>query len=467
MYKCSNYLKIIERENDYALFNSLFGGLLIVNNNVIDLLKKFKKPCSLEDILEYKDKKKTDRVIKILKDRYFIVKDYVDEYKIVQKEKKRRLGCLNKGEFIDSIQLIVSNTCNFNCEYCFMKSIYSSKERFKLQKSKDNQLMSFEIASKSIDTLINLAKNNNIMYITVEFFGGEPLCNFPLMQQIFDTYKNGLSKGVCILYSMVTNGSLIDDKIAKTLAKNGVHVALSFDSPSIDKRTGQAEAFNKMIQSKVDLLNKYGATIIINSALTKQNIDAFDVNLLFDFLNKNNIKKLVVTHELDINYYEDKKNIDKLVNKTIEILDYARKYDINVNSTWADIFNQINRDAPINLIRGSKACAGCSSKLSIEPNGETFACKSTSAHFGNIKCIDSILASHNYKSSVSRGYDNCAKCRGCMLEGFCSGLCIGSIEKKYNTIFAIEEKACRIFKDITINFIKNIKVNTDYCYLTE
>lgn len=457
-YTLSRYLNIIERKDGIAIYHSLFGGLLITDDKGIEVLRKFHNPTKIQKVRElYFYKSDFDKFIDIMKKRFFIVDKDVDEYESVKAEKMRRLANIRSGEFIDSIQLIVSNRCNFDCEYCFLKTMYSSKIRAELQKSQENQIMTYEMAKEGIDKLIEMAKRNKITYITVEFFGGEPMCNFELIEKILDEYKNGRGRGIGILYSMVTNASLITEEAAKKLAEYQVHTALSFDSPGTDNRLlGEKDELQNMIQEKVNMLNRYGATIIINSALTRHNIDDFNPVGLMDFMVKNSINKLVLTQELDIEFYESDKNINKMIKKTLKIIEEAAKHQISVNGTWAEIFNQINRNTPINMVRGCKSCAGCSSKLSLEPCGEVFACKSTSANFGNIKNGEEIFESENYRSFVERGYDNCEQCRGCCIEGMCSGLCVGSIEKKYGDVFHIEDRACRMFKEITRRLIETV-----------
>jgi uncharacterized protein len=35
---------------------------------------------------------------------------------------------------------------------------------------------------------------------------------------------------------------------------------------------------------------------------------------------------------------------------------------------------------------------------------------------------------------------------GCEIENFCSGLCLGPVEKKYGTVNAIEKSACDVYR---------------------
>ena len=328
--------------------------------------------------------------------------------------------------------------------------------------------MDFETAKHSIDTLIDLSKKNNHKNLVVEFFGGEPLCNWSLIEKILDTYDQKNYDGPPLLYSMTTNGSLINDEIAEKLGRYEVHTSLSYDSPSCNSRIHFEENnLQSIIQDKLDLLNKYNVSIVLNATLSKQTLLDFDSKALVDFSLKNKVKKIIMTHDLNIEFYDNKSDIDLLIEKTLEAVYYSLEKDILLTGNWHQIFRQINDEQEINMVCGCKACVGCGCKLSVEPTGAVFACKPTSSHLGSIYNTEDLFVSKNFYDHSLRAYENSAKCKGCIIEGFCSGLCMGSIEKKYSSIFNIEEKACIIFKTITLDMLKNYPLDRiDHLFLT-
>lgn len=73
--------------------------------------------------------------------------------------------------------LMVTHACNLNCSYCY-------------ESHKGNNYMSFELAK---DIILNEAdlvkKSSKFDEIQVDFMGGEPLMNFPLIKQIVEWLK--------------------------------------------------------------------------------------------------------------------------------------------------------------------------------------------------------------------------------------------------------------------------------------
>lgn len=75
--------------------------------------------------------------------------------------------------------LMVTHACNLNCSYCY--------ESFKR-----NSYMSFEMAKEIILKEAHMvAESDRFDEIQVDFMGGEPLMNFPLIKQIVEWLKNG------------------------------------------------------------------------------------------------------------------------------------------------------------------------------------------------------------------------------------------------------------------------------------
>lgn len=108
---------------------------------------------------------------------------------------------VNLADNINSVRVNVSNTCNLRCKYCYANhGNYGTSDR----------LMSIEIADlvcKYIGKFIPNIKE-------VSFFGGEPLLNIDIIEYICERLYNRNIK-----FSMVTNLSILNDKIISTISK--------------------------------------------------------------------------------------------------------------------------------------------------------------------------------------------------------------------------------------------------------
>ncbi|WP_408005252.1 SPASM domain-containing protein [Pseudomonas lopnurensis] len=107
--------------------------------------------------------------------------------------------------------------------------------------------------------------------------------------------------------------------------------------------------------------------------------------------------------------------------------------------------------------RGFKNCSAKGAQFSIEPNGSVFACKAGSTLLGDIRDGTKILDSQPYLKHAELRRDNPAFCHGCEIEGFCGGLCLGPLEKKFASFNAVEPSACDFYRGITRKHIGSLQ----------
>lgn len=129
----------------------------------------------------------------------------------------------NLSSEMSSVTLELTEKCNLRCKYC----IYGeTNENYRCFGSKD---MSFDTARKAIDFLMEHSKRDKKVYIG--FYGGEPLLKFDLIKEICEYTETNFPDRE-IMYSMTTNGTLINTEIAKYLAsKRNLSLVISLDGP--------------------------------------------------------------------------------------------------------------------------------------------------------------------------------------------------------------------------------------------
>ncbi|WP_297435959.1 radical SAM protein [Thermococcus sp.] len=120
---------------------------------------------------------------------------------------------------ISSLSLNVMEDCNFECVYCYGDGgTYHTP----------NTRMSPEVGKRAIDLLMREGKN----VVNLQFFGGEPLLNFPLIRELVHYAKGKAEEyGKTVTFSITTNGYLITDKVIDFFLENNFTVTLSFDGP--------------------------------------------------------------------------------------------------------------------------------------------------------------------------------------------------------------------------------------------
>lgn len=105
----------------------------------------------------------------------------------------------------------VTERCNLKCKYCGYGEYYETHgDRF-------NKEMTFEKAKLLLDYLYQYWNSpDNLSYekkIIISFYGGEPLLNFHIIQQIVNYSQQLNLKKNTFTYSMTTNGTLLDKYI--------------------------------------------------------------------------------------------------------------------------------------------------------------------------------------------------------------------------------------------------------------
>jgi uncharacterized protein len=461
--KVSRYLQIVPRDKDSAVYHSLFGNLELVDAEGKKLLESFKTPNSFDTVAEAFDKYDPSSIWSYINDmraRNFLVPEGADEYELIEANYKSRRQCLRSGYLVRALQLVVTNYCNFKCRYCFVENMYNSKERAELQHLPSNMKMSVDVARQSVNNLLNLLEKNGHRYLNIEFFGGEPLMNWPVIEFVLETFKNGSPKGVEIIYSITTNGCLITKKIADVLKNYGVNVTVSFDAPSrIEKSVVKKEKGGEQVKRNLEILKANGNWVTFNSVISKETIAEFDGKALVDIAIYYHISMIGLILDLDLEFYKNPDNKEKVLEALFSTYRYGQSQGIPIVGYWHQIFNQVIGKQPLNLFSGYKTCPATGCKLSVEPAGHIFICKCCSGYMGHISDLDHVLASSQYESYALQAYRNSPDCDGCEIEGFCSGVCMGSLEKKYNKTDAIEKNSCDVFRGITRKLIEHVSTN--------
>ncbi len=126
-----------------------------------------------------------------------------------------------KAEYpVTGIALFLAQECNMRCVYCYGDAgQYAGKG-----------MMSDETAYRAVDWLMANAKNEE--NVGIDFFGGEPLLNFPLMKKVVPCAREkAAEKGKQVTFGISTNGSLLTDEIISFLKEEKIAPQIGFDGP--------------------------------------------------------------------------------------------------------------------------------------------------------------------------------------------------------------------------------------------
>lgn len=253
----------------YIVFNTFTRSILLISSEEYSKLAN----TSFEQL--------SDPIIRYYIDNLFLVESTVDET-------KRYLQVFNFlkqinpiSEKIKKVKIYTTTYCNARCFYCFEEGIH-----------KEN--MSINTAEDVVQYII---KNKYDGEIKVEWFGGEPLCNYKIIDYIS---KRLAEEKVDFHSSIITNGYLFDDDIISRIVPDW---KVNFIEITLD---GTREEHNKRKAYVNPASDPYEKTLVNIQKLSQLPIKLL-IRLNFDRDNLCSIKELI---EILIDKYKDYKNVN-------------------------------------------------------------------------------------------------------------------------------------------------------------
>ena len=222
----------------------------------------------------------------------------------------------------------VTDGCNLKCKYCGYGEIYTNYD------PRLNKKLSFSEVKRFIDYLSDLwTSDKNISYniVSIGFYGGEPLLNFPLIRQTI-AYLESLSiKDMQFTFNMTTNGMLLDKYMDYLVEKNFM-LLISMDGNKLNNSyritRSNRSSFPKVFANAKLLQEKHPEYFKKNVEFNAVLHDKNSAEELYYFF-KNHFDKRVKIAELNTsNIAEGKKEeFLRLYRSMEESLKASRKYE--------------------------------------------------------------------------------------------------------------------------------------------
>ena len=449
-YALSDYVRFVHRSEGVAVYHSLLGGLCLVDKAVAEILEGFRGGVTVTArlaALPARIRRQGEIIMDIFAAKGFLVAPEDKEYARIGRGIQKRLAeRLSRGSRVGVIQLVVTNSCNYRCTYCFINQGHTQGTDQGVRRSTAVKMMTAATALTGLDGVIGLLRENGKTSLAVQFFGGEPLLNPGTVRSVLEHYGCGEHYGIAINYSIVTNGSLVNDAIVKLFAQYGVTVIISLDSISPEhdqRRTAKGGSGAERVAENVARLRAAGVTVIFNTVLSEETFNGFSP-IFIDQSAEYGIGEIGVLLDLNADFYM-RHTATEIVEKLWAFYLRGKEMEVVVTGYLHTAFQRMFQFNQLERV-GYKTCSATGCQLSIEPDGEVFACKASSGHFGHIGNLKKLVAGETYRRYAMRAANNAADCMGCEIENFCSGLCLGPVEKKYGTVNAIEKSACDVYR---------------------
>jgi uncharacterized protein len=118
------------------------------------------------------------------------------------------------------VQINLAQKCNLACKYCYLGQ----------NEALAGGLMKADVGRQCVDFAFARARRGRTRSVRINFFGGEPLLNKPLLRSLVD-YAEAQAKtdGMNVTYTMTTNGTLLDNDTTAFLQKYRFGILVSVD----------------------------------------------------------------------------------------------------------------------------------------------------------------------------------------------------------------------------------------------
>lgn len=261
----SPFVHIYQQGGKVCLYHALYIQNIYGESFLLTLFELFKKPQTLENILEifptHRQQVK-DTIASLINNG--ILKYYEDkkEENLITKWKEKALK-----EEVRFLYLIPTTRCNLRCKYCHIMN----------ESVKCNQKdMSVKIAKRGIDLFVKYCSLNNENK-EIMFYGGEPLLNEPLIRWAVTHIREkepAFNGKVNII--IFTNGTNISSEMANFLAENRVYIVVSIDGPKHVHNQMRITMKGKGSFSEVEqgyfVYRKAGCEVGISMVASKHNV---------------------------------------------------------------------------------------------------------------------------------------------------------------------------------------------------
>lgn len=174
-----------------------------------------------------------------------------------------------KETVIKALCLHVAHTCNLSCRYCFAEEGGYHGQR---------AVMSAEVGKHALDLLV--AHSGRRKNLEVDFFGGEPLMDWQVVQEVV-AYGRSLEekKNKRFRFTLTTNGVLLDEEKMEFACREMSNVVLSLDGrPEVHDRMrpfpSGAGSYSLILPKFLEFAGKRGEKdYYVRGTFTRYNLD--------------------------------------------------------------------------------------------------------------------------------------------------------------------------------------------------
>lgn len=339
---------------------------------------------------------------------------------------------------ISQIVFEVTDGCNLKCKYCAYGELYANYDK------REDSFMSFKSAKLIIDYFVdrwNKSRSNDPRMIYVSFYGGEPLLNMQLIQQVVKYVEDVFPSNIKYVFTMTTNAVLLNRHIDYLVDKDfKILVSLDGNSENNSYRVTRAGKnsfdviFNNLIHLKELYPDFFKSNINFNAVLHNRNSPDGVLNFIqseFDKIpnlaeiNNNGVasEKKDAFDKIYKNIYESlslapnreavEKSYFMQLPKIKSLAIFANNYSDNHFGSFNSFFHEEKKIKKMT----SGTCLPFGKKIFITVNGKLLPCERIGhdnplGHYNEKAgvCIDTLEISNFYNQFYEKVSGQCSEC---------------------------------------------------------
>ena len=329
--------------------------------------------------------------------------------------------------------------CNQACSYCHARAKNIKEKKYDMDEKTAKDVVDFIFESPSPE-------------IGIEFQGGEPLANFPIVKYIIQYSKQKAEeKGKKVKYMLVTNLTMMDESILKYLIKNNVSLCTSFDGPKEvhDKNRryiNGSGTYEDVVYWIDKIKNEYKYPLGALPTITKFSLS--HGKDIVDEYAKRGFKSIRIRHMVNAGFANERWS--QLGYSAEDFLDFWKSsldYIIKLNQRDANIVEGVSLIILKNILSSkhqpytcfSSPCGAALTQLAYDYNGDVFMCDEARSFeifkLGNVKenCYEDVMTSPATLNIIGLTSGLSSMCDNCVWHPYC-GNCLVSSYGQHKTI---------------------------------
>lgn len=421
-----------------ACYHSLRMMPIFIPTGLFPIIESFRRGACPEDLpANLKEQDDFLTMIEVLKDARILIQNPIEDDQALE----YFLDLLGKP-YPHLAYFLLTEKCNFRCSYCFVKNqdALGGKESHMTQ----------DTALSGLDFFCRMIQKNPEQFEmekTIVFYGGEPLMNWPVFEMLLTKIKSYAEIGRLpekTILNLVTNGTLLTNRIAKVLKDNNVQVSISIDGDELSTNSYRAYANGKPVYQDIrrgfKICKDLGMDVGASCTLSEANVFNFDttIRILLDECLVTNLGfNLMITENQIMKGYNEE--AARFIIKAFQIFRERGVYE-----------DRIMRKANAFIERkvwpfDCGATGG--NQIVIAPNGDVGVCHGFTAerkYFPTNVNNDAFNLNEDatYREWSMRSPLNMPQCQNCPALGICGGGCPFQAEIEKGSIWDLDERFC-------------------------